>query len=51
MNRGDVIYIYLIVEYYSAIKKDISLFATTLIDPVGIMLSDVSLTKKDTYCM
>ena len=41
-----------IVEYYSAIKKnEILPFATTWMDLEGIMLSEISQTKKDKYCM
>ena len=44
-------YIYT-MEYYSAIKKnEIFPFAVTLVDPENILLSDVSQTEKDKYCM
>ena len=40
------------VEYYSAIKKNEMLpFATTQMDLEGIMLSEISQTEKDKYCM
>ena len=40
------------MEYYSAIKKNkILLFAATWMDLEGIMLSEISQTEKDTYCM
>ena len=42
-----------IVEYYSTIKKkEILLFATTWVDPEGIMLSEIGQKekKKDEYC-
>ena len=40
------------VEYYSAIKKnEILPFATTCIDLEGIMLSEMSQTEKDKYCI
>ena len=40
------------MEYYSAMRKDeISPFVTTWLDLEGIMLSEVSQTEKDTYCM
>ena len=40
------------VEYYSAIKKnEIWPFATTWMNLEGIMLSAVSHTEKDKYCM
>ena len=39
-------------EYYSAIKKnEILPFAATWMDLEGIMLSEISQTKKDKYCM
>ena len=41
-----------IMEYYSAIKKnEILQFAATWMDLEGIMLSGISQTKKDKYCM
>ena len=39
------------MEYYSAIKNEILPFATTWMDLEGIMLSEVSQTEKDKYCM
>ena len=40
------------MEYYSAIKKNgILPFATTWMDLEGIMLSEISQTEKDRYCM
>ena len=40
------------MEYYSAIKKnEILPLAATRIDLEGIMLSEVSQTEKDKYCM
>ena len=40
------------MEYYSAIKKNkILLFVATWIDLEGIMLSGISQTEKDKYCM
>ena len=40
------------VEYYSAIKKnEISPFAVTWIELKGIMLSEISHTEKDKYCV
>ena len=40
------------MEYYSVIKKDEILpFATTWMDLEGIMLSEISQTEKDKYCM
>ena len=44
-------YIYT-MEYYSAIRKnEILPFATTWMDLEGIMLSEISQTEKDKYCM
>ena len=44
-------YIYT-VKYYSAIRKnEIMPFAATWMDLEGIMLSEISQTKKDKYCM
>lgn len=40
------------MEYYSATKrKEILPLATTWIDLEGILLSEVSLTEKNKYCM
>ena len=40
------------VEYYSAIKKNENLpFATTRMDLEDIVLSEISQTEKDKYCM
>ena len=40
------------MEYYSTIKKkEILPFATTWMDLESIMLSEVSQTEKDKYCM
>ena len=41
-----------IMEYYSAIKKnEILPFATTWMDLEGVILSAISQTEKDKYCM
>ena len=45
-DKEDVIYIDA-MEYYSAMKKDILLFATTWMDLKDIMLSEISQTEKD----
>ena len=46
-----ICYIYTI-EYYSAIKRNETLpFAATWMDLEGIMLSEISQTEKDKYCM
>ena len=40
------------MEYYSAIKKDEILpFAATWMDLKSIMISEISQTEKDQYCM
>ena len=39
------------MEYYSAIKKDILPFAATWMDLKSIILSEISQTEKDKYCM
>ena len=40
------------MEYYSAMKKnEILSFATTWMDPEGIMLSEISQREKDKYYM
>ena len=40
------------VEYFSAVrKKEILLFAITWIDLEGLMLSEISHTEKDKYCV
>ena len=40
------------MDYYSAIKKnEILQFAATWMDIEGIMLSEISQTEKDKYCM
>ena len=40
------------MEYYSVIKKnEILPFAATCMDLEGIMLSEISQTEKDKYCM
>ena len=40
------------MEYYSAVKKnELLTFVTTWIDLEGIVLSEISQTEKDKYCM
>ena len=40
------------MEYYSVIKNEESLpFVTTWMDLDGIMLSEISQTEEDKYCM
>ena len=40
------------MEYYSAIKKnEIMPFAATWMDPEIVILSEVSQTEKEKYCM
>ena len=51
MNKEGVVCIKT-TEYYSAIKKnEILPFAATWMDLEGIMLSEISQTEKDKYCM
>ena len=50
MDKEDVVYIHM--EYYSAVKKNAILpFVTTCMDLEAIMLSEISQTVKDKYCM
>ena len=50
MDKEDVEGIY--NGYYSVMRKDEMLsFVTTLMDLEGIMLSEISQTEKDKYCM
>ena len=53
MDKEDVVYMYIYkIEYYFAIKKnEILPFVTTWMDLEGIMLSEISQTEKDKYCM
>ena len=39
------------MEYYLAIKNEIMPFAATWMDLEGIMLTEISETEKDKYCM
>ena len=39
------------MEYYSAIKNEILLFAATWMDLKHILLSEISQTEKDKYCV
>ena len=52
MNK-DVVYTHTHTEeYYSAIKKnEILPFATIWMDLEGVVLSEISQTDKDKYCM
>ena len=51
IDKEDVVYIYT-MEYYPAIKKnEILPFAATWMELEGIMLSEISQTEKDKYCM
>ena len=61
MDKEDVAYMYThthtnththTMEYYSAIiKNEILPFAARWMDLEGIMLSEISQTEKDKYCM
>ena len=49
MDKGNVLYLY-IMEYYSAIKKDEILpFATTWVDLECMVLAEISQMEKDKY--
>ena len=51
MNKEDVVYMF-IMEYYSAMReKEILPFVATWMNLEDIMLSEISLTEKDKYCM
>ena len=51
MDKENVVYIYT-KEYYSAIKKkEILPFGTTWMHFEGPILSEISQTEKDKYCM
>ena len=50
MDKKDVVYIYK-EKLLSHKKNEILLFATTWIDLEGIMLSKISQTEKDKYCV
>ena len=50
MDEEKVWYAYMI-EYYSAIKKEIMPFVTSWMGLEGIMLNEISQTEKDIYCM
>ena len=51
MEKEDVVCKYT-MEYYSAIKKnEILPFAATWMNIENIMLSEISQTEKDSYCM
>ena len=52
MAKEDGVLCIYTVEYYAAIKKDEVLpFATIWMDLKGIMLSEISQTKKDKFCV
>jgi hypothetical protein len=40
-----------VVEYYSALKKKILIHITTWMNLKDIMVSEISKTQKDNYCM
>ena len=39
------------MERYSAMRKEILPFATTWMDPEGIMVSEISQIEEDEYCV
>ena len=50
MNRLNVVFTY--KKYYSALKrKEILLYATTRMNHGDVMLSEISQSQKDKYCM
>ena len=49
MGKEDVVYIY--NAYYSAKRKKFLPFTTIWMSQEGIMLSEISETEKDKYCM
>ena len=63
MNKENVVYVYIRIyiyihththtmEYYSAIKiKEILPFVTIWMDLEGVVLSEISQTEEDKYCM
>lgn len=52
MCKENMVYIIYTEKYYSATrKKDILLFATVWLELEDIMLSEISKTEKDKYCM
>ena len=51
MDKEDVVYIYT-MEYYPAIKKnEIMPFAAIWLDLEIVILSEISQTEKEKYCM
>ena len=48
MNKQNVVYPYL--EYYTSIKNEVQIHAATWIN-VENLLSEISQTQKDKYCM
>ena len=51
MDTEDAVPIYTL-EYYAAVgKKEVLPFVTTWIKLEGIILSEISQTEKDKYCM
>ena len=51
MNKENMVYIYT-VEYYSAFKKKKILpFATIWMDLKDVMISEITLTHQDKYCL
>lgn len=52
MCKENMVYIIYSEKYYSATrKKDILPFATVWLEVEGIMISEISKTEKDKYCM
>ena len=53
MDKGDVAHIYngILLNHKKVKKNEILSFETTWMDLYGIMLSEISQTEKDKYCM
>ena len=51
MDKEDAVYIAHLEYYLAPRRKEILLFATTWLDLEGRILSDISQTEKDKYCM
>ena len=46
-----MLYVIYVVEYYSALKNEILPFTAAWMDLEGIVLSEISQTEEDKYCM
>ena len=50
MDMQKVVYTYNVISF-SLKRKEILTYATTWMNPENIMLSEISQTQKDKYCM